>query len=72
MFIKPNEGRLDRAIRASIGITALALALFYLTGLPQIIAFTIALIGIGTGIIGYCGLYTLLGINTCPTNSKKS
>jgi len=27
----------------------------------------IGIIPLGTGLMGYCMLYTLLGINTCPT-----
>jgi hypothetical protein len=70
-MIKPNEGLLDRVIRISLGIAALAAGIFFLTGTAQVIAFFVAVAGIGTGVIGYCGLYSILKINTCPFKSKK-
>ena len=59
--MKPNEGKIDRIIRVVIG-----LAIIILIGL--VLKSWWGLIGIlplATGLAGRCGLYTLIGINTC-------
>jgi len=65
-MIKQNEGQLDRMIRVIVGILAFGAGYFFLSGTAQVIAFVVSAIGIGTGVIGFCGLYALLGISTCP------
>lgn len=65
-MIKPNEGPVDRGIRIAVGMAALMAGIFFLNGAAQIAAFVMAAAGIVTGAIGFCGLYTILGINTCP------
>lgn len=63
MKIVKNEGKVDRGIRVSLGVVFLVLALFFP---PLALVFIIiAIVLIATGSIGFCGLYTLLGINTC-------
>lgn len=52
-----NEGNIDRVLRLAAG----GLLLFLL---PDPWRF-IGLVPILTGAIGFCPLYTLLGINTC-------
>lgn len=64
MFTK-NEGTLDRVIRSIVGITALVLGSFVLTGAIKVVAIVIGLVALATGLLGFCGLYALLGINTC-------
>ena len=63
-MITKNVGNADRIIRIVVG-----LALFfgaYSTGGAAAIVLAIAgVIALATGLIGWCGLYTLLGINTC-------
>lgn len=62
-----NVGRIERPIRIVIGIVLLGIGAF--AGLPVeatavvLIVGTIALV---TGAIGYCPLWMLLGVNTCP------
>ncbi len=70
--MKKNMGTLDRVIRtlAAIGI----LWLYYLgliSGLAAIILFVIAAIFIVTSIAGTCPLYSLLGVSTCATRTRK-
>lgn len=69
-MIQKNEGRQDRVLRAILGIILIFLGIFVLTQTAQIIAFVVAGILIVTALTGYCGLYTVLGINTCPAKKK--
>ena len=63
-----NEGTIDRMIRGGIAVTALG------TGLAVGGVFNpvgIALFGVAgiaglTAISGYCPLYSVLGVSTCP------
>lgn len=65
-LITPNEGPLDRMIRLVIGIVLIGAAFFSLNGYLQIGAYVAGVVSLATGITGFCGLYTLLGTNTCP------
>ena len=63
-----NEGTLDRAIRGGIAVTALGMGLavggvFNPIG---IVLFGVAGMASWTAISGYCPLYSVLGISTCP------
>ena len=61
---KPNEGKTDRTIRIVLGVILLGLAFFSLSGLAQIVAGIAGAIALITGVVGFCGLYTILGITT--------
>ena len=65
-MIKQNEGPSDRIIRVAIGIAAISAGFFWLTGILQIVAYVIGAITLMTGIVGFCGLYAILGISTRP------
>lgn len=66
--IKRNESDLDRSIRivVSTGIIIYALLTqvwwLLLIGIPLFI----------TGAVGFCGVYALLGISTCPVPVKSA
>jgi len=63
--MKANMGTADRAIRAVVGIAALAAwSLDLLEGTPGIIALVAGVALIGTAVIRWCPPYDLLGINT--------
>jgi hypothetical protein len=62
--MKKNESTTDRIIRAVIGLVLLAVAYYDLSGVLSIIAYIVGAAAIVTATIGYCGLYTLLGIST--------
>ncbi|MDD3732161.1 MAG: DUF2892 domain-containing protein [candidate division Zixibacteria bacterium] len=55
-----NIGTADKIIRIIVGIIIIALGIYYRSwwGL-------LAVIPLGTAVFGFCGLYPLLGINTC-------
>jgi hypothetical protein len=63
-FITKNEGALDRIIRAILGVGA-GIGAIFTTGILQIALGIISAALIITAITGFCGLYALLGINTC-------
>ncbi len=64
MFRK-NIGKTDRIIRLVIGVVIGAIGIFYQTwwGL-------LAILPLGTAAFSFCGLYRLLGINTCQVDPK--
>ncbi|KAF0107617.1 MAG: hypothetical protein FD146_1651 [Anaerolineaceae bacterium] len=64
--MKINEGPIDRIIRVIVGIALLALALFGFVGGGWLL-WVVSILGailLVTGIVGFCGLYALLKINT--------
>ncbi len=69
-FFAPNEGPVDRVIRAVLGVSLGVLA-YFMIGWLQIVLGVMAVVLVFTAITGFCGLYTLLGINTCPLPKKK-
>jgi len=60
-----NVGGIDRAARIIVGVGILGAGLYFGSWLGLI-----GLIPLGTGLFSFCGLYTLLGINTCPLKTK--
>jgi hypothetical protein len=69
--MKPNMGTIDRIVRVLI---AVVVAVLYFTkvidGVLAIVLGVVAGILLLTSVVGFCGLYTLLGINTCSVKSK--
>lgn len=62
-----NVGKVDRIIR--LMIAAIASMLFItktVTGTLGIVVLAVGAVALLTGILNFCGLYKLLGINTCP------
>ncbi|HBE88310.1 MAG TPA: DUF2892 domain-containing protein [Elusimicrobia bacterium] len=62
-----NVGGADRIIRIIAGLALLGFGLAGMAGagLPQIIVIAAGGVALLTGLVGWCGLYRLLGINTC-------
>ncbi len=60
--MKTNVGGIDRILRIVVGI---ALVVWALMGGP--VWAWIGVVPLATGLIGFCPLYPLLGMNTCPT-----
>ncbi len=60
--MKLNVGGLDRILRIVVGLALIAWALM---GGP--VWAWIGVVPLATGAFGFCALYPLLGINTCPT-----
>jgi hypothetical protein len=62
-----NEGTADRAIRAVLGAVLILLALTGVLASPLLFwgGLVVGVALIGTGLIGYCPAYSILGIRTC-------
>ena len=63
-----NEGTLDRAVRIIVGLVLLSLAFFG----PRTPWGYIGLLPLLTGMFGFCPLYAVLGISTCPRGEAGS
>jgi uncharacterized membrane protein len=68
-MLKVNEGTTDRIIRAVLGVGLVAggLAVGDTAGIIMLVAGAVALF---TAATGFCGLYALLGISTCPAQKN--
>ena len=64
--MKANVGGIDRVLRIVVGLVLMALAAAGIVGVWGWIGFVPLL----TGLIRWCPVYPLLGINSCPL--KKS
>jgi len=72
MNLSLNVGGVDRILRLVLGIALIALAYFeVLSGTGAIVAYVIAAIALVTGLIKFCPVNTLIGINTCKVKSSK-
>jgi hypothetical protein len=60
-----NEGTLDRAIRVILGLSLLSLTV---AG-PHTLLGLIGVVPLLTGIVGFCPLYRLIGVSTCPARA---
>ncbi len=66
--MQKNIGTFDRLFRVVVGFALLSL-LFFLEGNARWFGL-IGLIPLGTAMISYCPLYTVIGLNTCPLKHK--
>jgi outer membrane murein-binding lipoprotein Lpp len=71
IIMKKNIGTTDKIIRI---IVAAVLAVLYLTGTVHgilgIIFLIAAVVLVVTTLTGFCGLYKILGISTCPVKTE--
>ncbi len=65
--MKFNVGGIDRTLRIAAGLTLIALAATGTAGWWG----WLGIIPLLTGLVRFCPLYPLLGISTCPLQSKK-
>ena len=76
--METNVGSKDRQARTVVGAVAGALSLAILAGmvaLPEIaspILGIVALMMLGSAATGTCGLYSVLGVDTCSVSSNRS
>jgi general stress protein CsbA len=69
--MKANEGSVDRIVRLVLGVILILAA--YLSGQCSTLTWVVGIVGaiaLITGAIGWCGLYAVLGINTCKVPKK--
>ena len=62
-----NEGTIDRTIRVVAGLALLSLVVIG----PQTLWGLVGLVPLLTGLLGFCPLYKLVGLNTCPVSSNE-
>ena len=62
-----NVGGIDRVLRIVVGAVLVAMALTHTIGAWGYLG----LIVLATGVFSFCGVYTLLGINTCPMKDDR-
>ncbi|MBP9085677.1 MAG: DUF2892 domain-containing protein [Kofleriaceae bacterium] len=61
-----NEGTLDRVMRIVLGLVLLALVFVG----PKTMFGLIGIVPLATGLVGFCPLYRLIGMSTCPMPKK--
>ena len=66
--MEKNEGNLDRVIRIVLGLALIAYALF-MPAAPLAVFAWIGVIPLVTGLVGWCPLYRIFGMSTCPMKS---
>ncbi len=64
--MKTNEGKVDRIFRVILGLGLLSLVF---AG-PQTMWGLIGIVPLATGVLGFCPLYKMIGIDTCPLSTK--
>lgn len=62
--MKTNVGGIDKAVRIIAGLVLLSL-IFILEGTARWWGL-VGIVPLLTGTLGWCPLYTLLGLDTCP------
>ena len=62
-----NEHKVERVIRAVIGLAVLSLTVVG----PKTLWGLVGAVPLVTAAVGSCPVYTLLGLNTCRLGSKK-
>jgi len=66
--MKRNEGTIDRVIRIVLGVGLLSIVFVG----PQTMLGLIGLVPLLTGLLGFCPLYRLVGLSTCPVEKSVS
>ena len=78
-LLRPNERGLDRVVRAAVGAAMLTFAVITFTGPFALVEGVIALalgvagvISLGTGLLGWCPFYAMLGVSTCEARVRRA
>jgi len=70
--MKKNESKLDRIIRFILGVVCLYLGYaVFNTGLLSGLFYVLGVLLVVTSLIGYCAIYSVLGINTNKESNLK-
>lgn len=65
--MKHNVGGADRMVRFVLGVILFGVGFSFAKWWLMIVGFIVFL----TGLFRFCGLYTLLGMSTCPLEEQK-
>jgi hypothetical protein len=72
MKLTVNESTNDRIIRAVIGVAlVLAALLNVVSGALAVVALVVGVVVLFTAVTGFCALYAVFGISTCPVQNNK-
>ncbi len=71
MKLQVNEGPVDRLVRIVLGVVLLNVAAVA-TGPLFYVALVVGLIGLVTGLSGFCLPYALLGMSTLPKHAGET
>lgn len=63
--MKKNAGKVDRVVRVILGLVLLSLIFVG----PQSMWGLVGLIPLITGLMGFCPLYKIVGLSTCPLDN---
>lgn len=61
-----NEAGWDRIVRIGVGVVLLVIGFGVVGGTTGIILGLVALVPLVTGLVGWCPLYAVFGVRTCP------
>lgn len=64
-----NVGGIDKTLRIVVGLVLIA-AFFVLEGPVRWVGL-VGLVALGTGLMNFCPLYSILGLNTCPVKGAR-
>lgn len=64
--MQTNVGSTDRLIRIVLGLVLIG-AFLFLASPWNYVALVAGIVSVATGVLRFCGLYRLLGIDTCRT-----
>lgn len=67
-MVGKNEGKVDRGLRVVVGLAVLSLAFVG----PESVWGWVGLVPLFTGLVGFCPLYSILGINTCSIGRRSA
>jgi hypothetical protein len=66
-IVKRNEGTIDRVVRVVLALAAVgAAAAIGISSLWGIVLLVVAAVLLVTAAVGFCPLYRLVGMSTCP------
>lgn len=68
--MKRNVGGMDKAVRIVAGLALLGF--FFVSSAPMHWLGLIGIVPLVTGLFGTCPLYSLIGIDTCPIDAKRT
>jgi hypothetical protein len=67
-----NEGMIDRALRVVLGVALMVIGFAVIGGTGGTIVGIVGLVPLLTGVVGWCPLYSVLGIKTTGTTDSAS
>jgi hypothetical protein len=71
--MKKNIGQKDKAVRSIVAAVFIILSLLgVVSGVLEIVLLVIAGVLILISAFSFCGLYTVLGVNTCPIKETET